>query len=61
MRKMTKDAQRQLSGLNVILQETYQGNRVVKAFGMEDYERTRFNRELRRLFRIYMRVARIKV
>jgi ATP-binding cassette, subfamily B, bacterial MsbA len=60
MRKMTRDAQRQLSGLTVILQETYQGNRVVKAFGMEDYERTRFNRELRRLFRIYMRVARIK-
>ncbi len=60
MRKMTKDAQRQLSGLTVLLQETYQGNRVVKAFGMEDYERTRFNKELRRLFRIYMRVARIK-
>jgi subfamily B ATP-binding cassette protein MsbA len=60
MRKMTKDAQKQLSGLTVILQETYQGNRVVKAFGMEDYERTRFARELRRLFRIYMRVARIK-
>ena len=60
MRKMTKDAQRQLSGLTVILQETYQGNRVVKAFGMEDYERARFGRELRRLFRIYMRVARIK-
>jgi len=60
MRKMTKDAQRQLSGLAVLLQETYQGNRVVKAFGMEDYERGRFNKELRRLFRIYMRVARIK-
>ena len=60
MRKITKDAQRQLSGLTVLLQETYQGNRVVKAFGMEDYERTRFNKELRRLFRIYMRVARIK-
>ncbi|MGH7934265.1 MAG: ABC transporter ATP-binding protein [Candidatus Binataceae bacterium] len=60
MRKMTKDAQRQLSGLTVILQETYQGNRVVKAFGMEDYERARFNKELRRLFRIYMRVAWIK-
>ena len=27
---------------------------------MEDYERARFNKELRRLFRIYMRVARIK-
>jgi ATP-binding cassette, subfamily B, bacterial MsbA len=60
MRKMTKDAQRQLSGLTVILQETYQGNRVVKAFGMEDYERTRFKKELRRLFRIAMRVSRIK-
>jgi len=60
MRKMTKDAQRQISGLTVLLQETYQGNRVVKAFGMEDYERARFSRELRRLFRIYMRVARIK-
>ena len=60
MRRMTKDAQRQLSGLTVLLQETYQGNRVVKAFGMEEYERVRFNRELRRLFRIYLRVARIK-
>ncbi len=60
MRRMTKDAQRQLSGLTVLLQETYQGNRVVKAFGMEDYERVRFRKELRRLFRIHMRVARIK-
>ncbi len=60
MRQMTKSAQKQLSGLNVLLQETFQGNRVVKAFGMEDYERRRFNAELRRLFRIYMRVARIK-
>jgi subfamily B ATP-binding cassette protein MsbA len=60
MRKMSKDSQKQLSGLAVLLQEAFQGNRVVKAFGMEDYERTRFNRELRRLFRISMRVARIK-
>jgi subfamily B ATP-binding cassette protein MsbA len=60
MRRMTKDAQRQLSGLTVLLQETYQGNRVVKAFGMEEYERVRFHRELRRLFRIYLRAARIR-
>ncbi len=60
MRGMTRSAQKQLGGLNVLLQETYQGNRVVKAFGMEDYERARFNRELRHLFRISMRVARIK-
>jgi len=60
MRKMTKSAQRQLGGLTALLQESIQGNRVVKAFGMEDYERRRFNSELRRLFRIYMRVSRIK-
>jgi len=60
MRKMTRSAQKQLGGLSTLLQETIQGNRVVKAFGMEDYERRRFNAELRRLFRIYMRVARIK-
>ena len=60
VRKETKNAQKQLGGLQALLQETFQGNRVVKAFGMEDYERRRFNAELRRLFRIYMRVARIK-
>ncbi|HUY37372.1 MAG TPA: ABC transporter transmembrane domain-containing protein [Candidatus Binataceae bacterium] len=60
VRKETKNAQKQLGGLQALLQETFQGNRVVKAFGMEDYERSRFNAELRRLFRIYMRVARIK-
>jgi subfamily B ATP-binding cassette protein MsbA len=60
VRKETKSAQKQLGGLQALLQETFQGNRVVKAFGMEDYERRRFNTELRRLFRIYMRVARIK-
>ncbi len=60
MRKTTRSAQKQLGGLQSLLQETIQGNRVVKAFGMEDYERRRFNTELRRLFRLYMRVARIK-
>jgi subfamily B ATP-binding cassette protein MsbA len=60
VRKETKNAQKQLGGLQALLHETFQGNRVVKAFGMEDYERKRFKTELRRLFRIYMRVARIK-
>jgi ATP-binding cassette, subfamily B, bacterial MsbA len=60
VRRETKNSQRQMSGLQSLLHETFQGNRVVKAFGMEDYERMRFNRELKRLFRIGMRVARIK-
>jgi len=60
MRRMTKRTQKQLGGLATLLQETIQGNRVVKAFGMEDYERRRFDSELRRLFRLYMKVAAIK-
>jgi subfamily B ATP-binding cassette protein MsbA len=60
VRKETKNAQKQIGGLQSLLHETFQGNRVVKAFGMEDYERRRFDTELRRLFRIYMRVARVK-
>jgi subfamily B ATP-binding cassette protein MsbA len=60
MRKLTKKAQKQMSGITSLLQEAYQGNRVVKAFGMEDYERERFDVELRRLFKFYMRAAVIK-
>jgi subfamily B ATP-binding cassette protein MsbA len=60
MRRMTRNTQKQLGGLATLLQETIQGNRVVKAFGMEDYERHRFNSELRRLFRMYMKVSAIK-
>ena len=37
-----------------------QGNRVVKAFGMEEYEKRRFADENRSLFRMAMRVARIR-
>ncbi len=60
MRKMARNAQRQLGGLSSLLQETIQGNRIVKAFGMEEYERSRFARELQRLFRISMKVATIR-
>ncbi len=60
MRKVAKRAQKQLSGITVLLQETYQGTRVVKAFGMEEYERRRFDGELKGLFRTSMRAATIK-
>ncbi len=60
MRKITKKAQKQMSGITSLLQEAYQGNRVVKAFGMEEYERERFDIELRRLFKFSMRAAIIK-
>jgi subfamily B ATP-binding cassette protein MsbA len=60
MREMTFRAQKQMGGITALLQETYQGNRVVKAFGMEEYERARFDNELGRLFKVHMRAARIR-
>ena len=60
MRKITRKAQKQMSGITSLLQEAYQGNRVVKAFGMEEYERERFDVELRRLFKFSMRASVIK-
>jgi ATP-binding cassette, subfamily B, bacterial MsbA len=60
LRKFTRKGQITLGNLATLLQETIQGNRVVKAFGMEDYEIRRFDGELARLVGLYMRAARIK-
>ena len=48
-----------LGGLSALLQESVQGNRVVKAFGMEAYESQRFEGENQRLRRLHMKAARI--
>lgn len=60
LRRFSKRGQRTLGTLTSLLQETVQGNRVVKAFGMEDYERERFQAENRRLYRLYMKASMIK-
>jgi len=60
LRKVTRRGQVTLGNLAALLQETIQGNRVVKAFGMEDYEIRRFDTESDRLVRLYMGAARIK-
>lgn len=59
VRRMTRDAQRKLGDVSVILQETAQGCRVVKTFGMEEYESERFRTELRKQLRFIRRVLRI--
>ena len=46
--------------LTVFLQESIQGNRIVKAFGMEEYEIRRFGKENFRLFKQSLRASRIK-
>jgi len=43
LRKLGAGAQASLGDLSIILHETFSGNRIVKAFGMEKYERGRFH------------------
>jgi subfamily B ATP-binding cassette protein MsbA len=60
LRRISRKGQVSLGLLTALLQETVQGNRVVKAFGMEEYENRRFAEENRRLFRLTMKTARIR-
>jgi ATP-binding cassette, subfamily B, bacterial MsbA len=59
-RAYARRVQGSLGVLTALLQETVQGNRVVKAFGMEAYEKRRFAEENEGLFRLARRVARIR-
>ena len=60
MRSSSKRGQSSLGLLTALLQETIQGNRVVKAFGMEAYERERFAKENRRLFQHSLKAGRLR-
>jgi subfamily B ATP-binding cassette protein MsbA len=60
IRRFTKRGQISTGALTVILQESIQGNRIVKAFGMEDYENKKFIAENRRLFKQSMRASRTR-
>ncbi len=55
IRRSVASSQSRLAELSQILQETLSGNRVVKAFGMERFEITRFHAAARRLLRENMR------
>ncbi len=60
MRRLSHSGLDTLGSLSALLQETIQGSRVVKAFGMADYEKRRFRDENKRLLKLYLRAARIK-
>jgi subfamily B ATP-binding cassette protein MsbA len=57
LRVTSRRQQEGLGRLNAMLHENVQGNRVVKAFAREDYERGRFREQNERLFRLFMRVS----
>lgn len=55
IRKSVQNTRSRVADLSQILQETVSGNRVVKAFGMEDFEIQKFRETARRLLRENMR------
>ena len=61
IRRSVESSQGKLGELNQILQETVGGNRIVKAFGMEDFEVGKFRAAARRLLRETMRWVRAQV
>jgi len=60
MRALSRRGLDSLGNLSALLQETIVGHRVVKAFGMQRYENTRFDAESKRLLSTYLRAARIQ-
>jgi subfamily B ATP-binding cassette protein MsbA len=61
IRRSVESSQTRLGELTQILQETVGGNRIVKAFGMEDFEIAKFRAASLRLLRETMRWVRAQV
>ena len=52
VRKVSTGCQQAMAELNAFLHETFTGNKIVKAFGMEQHEKTRFFDRTRKLFKL---------
>lgn len=59
LRKFSKSGQEKMGELTSILQETFSGVRIVKAFAMEDYEKGRFNQETYRFYKIFKKIIKV--
>ncbi len=55
LKKLSKRSQERMADINSLLIETIQGVRVVKAFGMEDYESQRFRSQNEDFYKIKMK------
>lgn len=60
LRKISVQNQKALARLTTFLHETITGQRVVKAFSMEEYENQRFNHESQSLFKIMMKRYKVR-
>ena len=60
MRRIAAESQVSMGDLISLLQETITGNRIVKAFGMEEHENRRFAGENERQFRLTMKSVTVR-
>lgn len=60
MRKISDSTQQQLGQFSAQLDETFQGVRIVKACGQEDYEISRARSIIERLYRLYFKASRVQ-
>jgi subfamily B ATP-binding cassette protein MsbA len=60
LRQNSRRQQEAVGRLNALLHENVQGNRVVKAFGQEEYEQKRLEAADERLFQLFLRGSRIR-
>lgn len=57
VRRSSTSCQEAMADMNAFLHETFSGNKVVKAFGMESFEKGRFHEKTGHLFRLEIRQA----
>lgn len=60
LRKQSLLLQQKLGNITNMLQETITGVKVVKAFGMENYENNRFMRETKKYFNVVLKMVRTR-
>jgi ATP-binding cassette, subfamily B, bacterial MsbA len=60
LRKFSRKSQQRMGSITTFLHETITGNRIVKAFCMEEYEKRRFAEENDRFFRTILKRVKIR-
>jgi subfamily B ATP-binding cassette protein MsbA len=60
MRKVSTNTQEQFGVFSTLLNQTFQGMRMVKAYGLQNYERDRADGLIESLFRIVMKSAKVR-
>jgi subfamily B ATP-binding cassette protein MsbA len=60
MRKVTVNTQEEMGQFATLLEQTFQGARVVKAYAMEEYEKERVKVIAERIFRLVYKASRIR-